>query len=80
MNVDAGERRQLGLLLVGCRLLLCWLLLCALRWWRMVRATNEARAGGAVAVCTCCCVLGPRQTTPCAVHDLVCPGPASVAP
>ena len=43
---------------------------------RAMDEVTSARAdGGCVHV-----LLGPRQTTPCAVHDLVRPGPASVAP
>ena len=44
------------------------------------RDERGAQGGGTVAESTCCCVLGPRQTTLCAEHDLVRPGPASVAP
>ena len=41
----------------------------------MDEVTSARADGGCVHV-----LLGPRQTTPCAVHDLVRPGPASVAP
>ena len=41
----------------------------------MNEATDVCGDGGCVHM-----LLGPRQTTPCAVHDLVRPGPASGAP
>jgi len=41
----------------------------------MNEATDVRGDGGCVHM-----LLGPRQTTPCAVHDLVRPGPTSGAP